>query len=210
MSIFDRFLSPRAHADCRAPVAYCICCLGNPGAKYEGTRHNAGFMAADIIAAQKNIRLNRLKFKAVYGETEHDGNKLIVLKPQTYMNSSGESAREVLAWFRLPPERLIVVCDDLELPCGKIRIRAKGSDGGHNGLKSIITQLGSDAFPRIRIGIGRPQNPEYPIIDYVLGRFTSEERAPMETAISRAAAAALEIVASSPEQAAAHYNGLRA
>ena len=125
------------------------------------------------------------------------------------MNASGESAREALAWFKLPPERLIVVCDDLELPCGKIRVRAKGSAGGHNGLKSIIYQLGTDAFPRVKIGIGRPQTPEYPVVDYVLGRFTAEERPLIDAAVRHAAEAALEITASSPEQAAAHFNGLR-
>lgn len=210
MSIFDRILSPRVQAGPHGPVAYCICCLGNPGSQYEGTRHNAGFMAADVIAEQKQIKLNRLKFKAVYGEAEHSEKKIIVLKPQTFMNSSGESAREALTWFKLPPERLIVICDDLELPRGKIRIRAKGSDGGHNGLKSIIAQLGSDAFPRVKIGIGRPSNPEYSIVDYVLGRFTAEESQPVGMAVKRAAQAALEIVASSPEQAAARYNGLQA
>lgn len=209
MSIFDRFLSSRPAANPPGPVAFCVCCLGNPGVKYDGTRHNAGFMTADLIAEQKRIQLNRLKFKAVCGEAEHDGAKILILKPQTFMNSSGESAREVLAWYKLPPERLIVVCDDLELPCGKIRIRAKGSDGGHNGLKSIIAQIGSDAFPRVRIGIGRPQNPEYPVVDYVLGRFTAEESKPIGTAVQRAAAAVFEIVSSSPEQAAAHFNGLR-
>lgn len=210
MSIFDRFFPPRPAASPSEPVAFCVCCLGNPGAKYDGTRHNAGFMTADVLAEQKRIQLNRLKFKAVCGETEHNGVRIILLKPQTFMNSSGESAREVLAWYKLPPERLIVVCDDLELPCGKIRVRAKGSDGGHNGLKSIIAQIGSDAFPRVRIGIGRPQNPEYAVVDYVLGRFTAEESKPVGIAIQRAAEAVFEIVAASPEQAAARFNGLQA
>ena len=148
MSIFDGILSRRTGAAPSGPAAFCICCLGNPGREYDGTRHNAGFMTADRIAADQHISVTRLKFKGIYGELEHAGQKIILLKPQTFMNASGESAREALAWFKLPPERLIVVCDDLELPCGKIRVRAKGSAGGHNGLKSIIYQLGTDAFPR--------------------------------------------------------------
>ena len=209
MSIFDGILSHRTGAAPSGPAAFCICCLGNPGREYDGTRHNAGFMTADRIAADRHISVTRLKFKGIYGELEYAGQKIILLKPQTFMNASGESAREALAWFKLPPERLIVVCDDLELPCGKIRVRAKGSAGGHNGLKSIIYQLGTDMFPRVKIGIGRPQTPEYPVVDYVLGHFTAEERPLIDAAVRHAAEAALEITASSPEQAAAHFNGLR-
>lgn len=209
MSILDGILSQRTAAVPGGAPAFCICCLGNPGREYDGTRHNAGFMTADRIADEKGIRLTRLKFKGVFGELVHAGQKIMLLKPQTFMNASGESAREALAWFHLPPERLIVVCDDLELPCGKIRIRSKGSAGGHNGLKSIISQLGTDAFPRVKIGIGRPQSPGYAVVDYVLGHFSAEERPLIDTAVRRAADAALEITASSPEQAAAHFNGLR-
>ena len=167
-------------------------------------------MAGDIVAETLGVQLNRLKFKGTYAEAVHGGKRIVLLKPQTYMNASGESVREVLAWFKIPPEKLIVVCDDLELPCGKIRVRAKGSAGGHNGLKSIIREIGSDAFARVKIGIDRPKNPEYQVIDYVLGKFTPDEAKPMTGAIKNAAAAALEIVASSTEAAAGKFNGITA
>ena len=208
MSFFNRFRTPRASAAPSGPVDYCLCFLGNPGAKYDGTRHNAGFMAGDIVAETLGVKISRLKFKGTYTEAEYAGKRIVLLKPQTYMNASGESAREALAWFKLPPEKLIVVCDDLELPCGKIRVRAKGSAGGHNGLKSIIREIGSDAFPRVKIGVDRPKNPEYQVIDYVLGKFTADEAKPVAGAIKNAAAAALEIVATSTETAAGKFNGL--
>ncbi|MBR5519975.1 MAG: aminoacyl-tRNA hydrolase [Clostridia bacterium] len=210
MSFFNRFRSPSASVGPAGPVEYCLCFLGNPGSKYDGTRHNAGFMAGDLVAEALGVKLSRLKFKAVYAEAEHAGKKIVLLKPQTYMNASGESVREALAWYKLPPEKLIVVSDDLELPCGKIRVRSKGSAGGHNGLKSIIQQIGSDAFLRVKIGIDRPKNPEYQVIDYVLGKFSADEAKPVAGAIKNAADACLEIVAASAESAAAKFNGLNA
>jgi PTH1 family peptidyl-tRNA hydrolase len=205
MSLADLFrkISPEPPG----PAEFILCCLGNPGKKYEKTRHNSGFMTADLIAAERSVKINRLKFHGMYGEFLYGGKKIVLLKPQTFMNDSGVCAREALDWYKLPPEKLIVVCDDLELPCGKIRVRSKGSDGGHNGLKSIIYHTGSDRFPRVRIGIGRPENPEFSVIDYVLGRFTDAEYEKVETAVKRASAAALEIASGSPESAANLFNG---
>lgn len=189
-------------------MSHILCCLGNPGAKYAGTRHNAGFMVADFIAGEHNIKINRLKFHGVYGELVLGQSRVIILKPQTFMNNSGLSAKQAAEWYKIPADRLIVICDDLDLPCGKIRVRAKGSDGGHKGLKSILYHLGTDAFPRIRIGIGKPENPDYPTTDWVLGRFSGDERIKIESAVRRAAAAAFEIVSNSVESAANLYNGV--
>lgn len=205
MSLADIF--KKHTAVCQGPVDFIICCLGNPGKKYEGTRHNAGFITADYIEGEQKIKLNKLKFHGVSGEFTYGGRRLVLIKPQTFMNDSGVCAREVVSWYKLPPERLIVVCDDLELPCGKLRVRAKGSDGGHNGLKSIIYHLGSDGFPRVRIGIGRPDNPEHTVIDWVLGRFSGDEAESIKKTIPRAAAAALEITAAGTASAANLYNG---
>ena len=208
MSVFQKVFSPRNTPT--GPVTWCICCLGNPGPKYEGTRHNAGFMTADVLAEKVGCKLNKLKFKAVCGEFEHAGQRVLLLKPQTYMNSSGESVGEAARWYKLKPDHVIVVCDDLELPCGRLRVRAKGSDGGHNGLKSIIYHLNSNEFPRVKIGIDRPKEPGYEVVDYVLGRFPEAERPTVDKVIHYAADAALEIIAHSPELAASHYNGLKA
>jgi len=207
MSLSDIFKKLQRPPEPQGTPDFIICCLGNPGSKYEGTRHNAGFMTADFLAKEKDVRVNNLKFHGIYGRFTHGDKKIVLLKPQTFMNESGISAREILDFFKLPPERLIVVCDDLELPCGKIRVRAKGSDGGHNGLKSIIYHTGTSVFPRVKIGIGRPENPEHDVIDWVLGRFTAGERELVEKAVPRAAAAALEIVSGSTDSAANLYNG---
>ena len=155
----------------RAPggITWLVVFLGNPGPKYNGTRHNAGFMAADVMAAQRGVSINRVRFKALTGELTLGGEKLLLMKPQTYMNLSGEAVRQAADFYKIPPERVIVVSDEVALPVGRMRIRSSGSAGGHNGLKSIIACLGSDKFPRIRLGVGAPPHPDYDMADWVLG-----------------------------------------
>ena len=156
-------------------VSWLIVFLGNPGLKYEGTRHNAGFMAADAMAREKNISINRARFKALTATVDIGGESVMLMKPQTFMNLSGEAVIQAVRFYKIPPEHVIVVSDEISLPIGKLRIRVKGSAGGHNGLKNIIAQLGTDAFPRIRIGVGAPPHPDYDMADWVLGNLNSEE-----------------------------------
>ncbi len=153
---------------------FVILGIGNPGKKYDGTRHNIGFIAMDYMSAYYGIKINKIKHKALIGEGTIGGEKVILVKPQTYVNLSGESLREILAYYKIPVENVIVIHDDVSLDCGKLRIRKKGSDGGHNGLKSIIYQLKSDEFARIKIGVGAPPA-GYDMADWVLGHFSKEE-----------------------------------
>ncbi|MDR0951924.1 MAG: aminoacyl-tRNA hydrolase [Oscillospiraceae bacterium] len=139
-----------------AGIAYIVVFLGNPGPTYESTRHNAGFMAADFIEKRRNIRISRFRFNALTAVCELGGQKALLMKPQTYMNLSGKAVLPACTYYKLPPERVIVVCDDISLSPGALRVRAKGSSGGHNGLKSIIAALGTEDFPRIKIGVGSP------------------------------------------------------
>jgi peptidyl-tRNA hydrolase, PTH1 family len=151
---------------------FLIVGLGNPGKEYEGTRHNIGFEAIDYISNKYNIDINRIKFKGVYGEGFINNNKVILLKPTTYMNLSGESIREVMNFYKLKDDEVIVIYDDISLEIGKLRIREKGSAGGHNGIKSIIANIGGDVFPRIKIGVGQPSGD---LVSHVLGRFSKKE-----------------------------------
>ena len=186
---------------------YLIVGLGNPGRDYVGTRHNIGFEAADAICAKYDIKLTKEKFRAVYGDGFIGGEKVIVAKPQTYMNLSGESVRELADWYKLDDENIIVIYDDLSLPVGKLRIREKGSAGGHNGIKNIIYQLQTDVFPRIKIGIGAPQHSEYDIKDYVLGRFSKEDTEILIKSVIRAADAVEEIIVRGAKSAMNKFNG---
>lgn len=154
---------------------YLIVGLGNPGRQYEMTRHNIGFEAIDYTADKLGIKVNKIKFKGLLGEGNVAGEKVLILKPQTYMNLSGESVFDACTFYKIPPENVIVVCDDISLPTGSVRIREKGSAGGHNGIKSIIYQLNSDNFPRIKLGVGAPRHKDYDLKDYVLGRFSKDE-----------------------------------
>ena len=173
---------------------YLIVGLGNPGTEYRMTRHNIGFETIDYIAAQRGVNINKLKFKGMYGELLYNGDKLIFLKPQTYMNLSGSSVAEFSAFFKIPPENVIIISDDTSLERGRIRLRAKGGAGGHNGLKSIIHQLKTEAFPRIRIGIGSAANANMELTDFVLGRFTKDEIPVLESAMIRASKAVFDII----------------
>ncbi len=154
---------------------YLVVGLGNPGKKYDLTRHNVGFDMLDVFASKENIAFNKTKFKGVYGEGNICSERVILLKPQTFMNNSGESVGEVAAFYKIAPENIIVICDDINFDTGRLRIRPKGSHGGHNGLKSIIYHLSSDNFPRIKIGVGAKPSPDYDLASHVLGHFSKED-----------------------------------
>lgn len=180
---------------------YIIAGLGNPGKQYDMTRHNIGFHTIDYIADEYGVKLTKLKFKAVYGETSIGGEKAYLVKPQTYMNLSGDSIAEMAQFYKIPPERIIVINDDISLETGRIRVRGKGSAGGHNGLKSIIYRLNSDAFVRVKMGVGAPKHEDYDLADFVLGRFTRDEIPIMEDAIRTAKTAVEEIIKNGVESA---------
>ncbi len=167
--------------------------LGNPGKEYERTRHNVGWWVIDRVCRELNLELSREKFKGLYGELPTSRGKVILLKPLTYMNRSGESVKGFVKFFKLEPQEVLVVYDDLDLPLGKIRLRKKGSSGGHKGLKSVIEQLGTDNFPRLRVGIGRPERKEE-VVNFVLSPFKEGELPIVEEAVERAAKCVLEIV----------------
>ncbi len=154
---------------------FLIVGLGNPGDKYEFTRHNAGFMFVDFFADRENIKINKLKYKSLLADVNINGHKCLVMKPQTFMNNSGEAVRDAAQFYKIPPERVIVIYDDISLDVGRTRIRRKGSDGGHNGIKSIIYHLNSDNFPRIKIGVGKKPPEWEDLADWVLSRFTNDE-----------------------------------
>ncbi|MCI8466338.1 MAG: aminoacyl-tRNA hydrolase [Lachnospiraceae bacterium] len=185
---------------------FIIAGLGNPGLKYAGTRHNVGFGAIDVLAERYGIGVDMGKHKALMGKGMIEGQKVVLLKPQTYMNLSGESLREAASYYKLFPEEVLVIYDDINLDVGRLRIREKGSAGGHNGMKSIISCLGSDQFPRIRIGVG-DKPPRMDLADYVLGRFPEEELPDVREAIAQAAEAATLIINGQMEQAMNQFNG---
>ena len=185
---------------------WLVVCLGNPGDKYDGTRHNVGFMVADELGERKRIPIQKLKFKALTNTCELGGAKVLLMKPITYMNLSGEAVRQAADFYKVPPERVLVVSDDVSLPVGKLRIRLKGSAGGHNGLKSIIQHLGSEEFPRLKIGVGEKPHPDYDLADWVLGRFTGEDKKAIEAAVKRAADAVEAVIRDGAERAMGKFN----
>ncbi len=180
---------------------YVILGIGNPGKKYEGTRHNIGFIALDYMGAHYGIKINKIKHKALIGEGTIAGEKVILVKPQTYVNLSGDSLREVCTFYKVPPEKVIVIHDDVSLDCGKVRIRAKGSAGGHNGLKSIILNLNSDEFIRIKMGVGAAPE-HYDLADWVLGKFSKEEITHMSSAVDAMVEDAVPMIIKSGVEAA--------
>lgn len=186
---------------------FVILGIGNPGKKYDGTRHNIGFIAMDYMSEKYGIKINKIKHKALIGEGTIAGEKVLLVKPQTYVNLSGESLREICSYYKVPVEDVIVIHDDVSLPCGRVRIRHKGSDGGHNGIKSILYQLGSDAFTRIRIGVGEPPA-HYDLADWVLGRFSKEEVTHLSKLVDCVVEEAVpEILKNGAESAMNQYNG---
>lgn len=187
-------------------AVWLLVCLGNPGEKYENTRHNVGFMTADEIGERVHMPIQKLKFKALTNICELGGEKVLVMKPVTYMNLSGEAVRQAADFYKIPPERVLVISDDVSLPVGRLRIRAGGSAGGHNGLKSIIGHLGTDQFPRIKIGVGEKPHPDYDLADWVLGKFTGEDKKTIDDAVKRAADAAECVIREGPERAMNRFN----
>ncbi len=177
MDIFDLLKNKIYPADANAgPVEYIIVGLGNPDSKYLNTRHNAGFLAVDRIAEKASVEVNRLKYKAQTNTVTIEGKRVLLMKPQTYMNNSGEALQEAMNFYKVPLEKILVIYDDISLDVGKMRIRRKGSDGGHNGIKSIIALCGGDTFPRVKIGVGKKPHPDYNLADWVLSKFTEQER----------------------------------
>ncbi|MDR3999024.1 MAG: aminoacyl-tRNA hydrolase, partial [Evtepia sp.] len=169
------------------PVEWLVVGLGNPGPKYEWTRHNVGFLVVDELAERASIPVQKLKYKALTNTTVIGGQSVLLMKPTTYMNLSGESVGQAARFYKIPPERVLVISDDVALPQGKLRIRRSGSAGGHNGLKNIIAHLGTDQFPRLKVGVGGKPYPDSDMADWVLGKFTGQDKAAMEQAIAKAA-----------------------
>ena len=181
--------------------------LGNPGKEYEKTRHNAGFRAIDLLADSLGCKIDKGKFQGLYGQCNYNGGKLYLLKPLTYMNLSGRSVLQLSAYFHIPPQRIIVLIDDISLPPGRQRIRPDGSAGGHNGIKSIIQELGSQDFPRVKIGVGAKAHPEQDLADWVLSSFCAQEEKALAVSLKNAADAALCIIDKGVPEAANRYNG---
>ncbi len=190
----------------KAPVSWLIVGLGNPGDKYEGTRHNVGFMVADELGERGRFPIQRLKYKALTNTAAIGGQGALVMKPTTYMNLSGEAVGEAAKFYKIAPDRVLVISDDVDLPLGKLRIRTGGSAGGHNGLKSIIQHLGSDQFPRLKVGVGEKPHPGYDMADWVLSRFQGEDRKVMDEAVKRAADAVECFLRDGPQKAMNRYN----
>ena len=203
MSLFEKWKTNRSPSG--APE-FLIVGLGNPGPKYEFTRHNAGFLCMDVIAQQLGVKIDRIKFKSVVADVAIEGSRCILMKPQTFMNNSGEAVRDAANFYKIPPEHIIILFDDISLPPGKLRIRRKGSDGGHNGIKSILYLLGSDQFPRIKLGVGAKPRPDYDLADWVLSTFQKDELSRMKEAMEKACEAVPLLVREETDRAMNLYN----
>lgn len=188
------------------PVEWMVVGLGNPGSQYAQTRHNAGFRTLDAVAEKAGAKVNRLRFQGQTGVGELAGKKVLFLKPSTFMNLSGKSVVPAMQFYKLKPQQVLILFDDISLPCGRLRIRRKGSDGGHNGMKNIIYLSGSDQFPRIKLGVGKKPHPDYNLADWVLSRFTEKEQKDLATALENAAAAAELIAKGDMDRAMNLYN----
>ena len=186
-------------------VQWLLVCLGNPGKEYANTRHNIGFLAADALEKRAGVKFNKLRYRALTGEVTLGGQRVLVVKPQTYMNLSGEAVKLAGGFYKIPPEHILVLYDDISLPLGKLRIRASGSAGGHNGIKNIIAHLGTDAFPRIKVGVGAPAQPDG-MVDWVIGNFTASERKVVDTAIEKALDAAECVIEHGVSEAQNRFN----
>lgn len=187
--------------------SWLIVGLGNPGKEYERTRHNCGFRAIDLIAQNLGCQIDRLKFQGLYTQTVYNGRKLFLLKPQTFMNLSGRAVLQLSAYYGIPPARILVLFDDISLEPGRLRIRADGSAGGHNGIKSIIAELGSQGFPRVKIGVGGKAHPEQDLADHVLSAFSAQEEKALAVSLKNAAEAALFVIDHGVPEAANRFNG---
>ncbi len=169
-----------------SPVEFIIAGLGNPGKEYELSRHNAGFLCLDILSNKEDFKTDRMKFKSLVADVVINGHRCLVMRPQTYMNNSGEAIREASSFYKIPPEKCIVIFDDIDIPMGALRIRRKGSAGSHNGVKSIVYHLNSDNFPRIKVGVGAKPHPDYDLKDYVLGTFSKHDQEVLKETMSKA------------------------
>ena len=187
-------------------VSWLLVCLGNPGEKYENTRHNVGFMVADEIGERQHAPIQKLKFRALTNIFTISGEKVLVMKPVTYMNLSGESVGEAARFYKIPADHVLVISDDVSLPAGKLRIRGGGSAGGHNGLKNIIQHLGTDKFPRIKVGVGSPRPGEHDMVDWVMGKPMGEDRTAVEDALDRAGNAAKALITEGIDRAMNRFN----
>ncbi len=187
--------------------AWLVVGLGNPGKEYTRTRHNCGFRAIDALAEHLGCKIDKSKFQGLYGQTDYNAKRLYLLKPLTFMNLSGRSVLQLSAYFNIPPQRIIVLFDDISLPVGRLRVRANGSAGGHNGIKSLIAELGSSDFPRVKIGVGAKPEPERDLADWVLSSFSASEEKELSSALENAAQAALCLIENGVQEAANRYNG---
>ena len=187
-------------------AAWLLVCLGNPGDKYENTRHNVGFMVADEIGERQNAPIQKLKFKALTNLFTISGQKVLVMKPITYMNLSGEAVRQAVDFYKIQPDHVLVVSDDTALALGRLRIRKGGSAGGHNGLKNIIQHLGTDQFPRIKVGVGAPRQAGYDVVDWVIGRPLGEDQKVLMEALDRAGDAAEVLISQGSDRAMNRFN----
>mgnify|MGYP001362173591 FL=1 len=203
MSLFEKWKTNRSPSG--APE-FLIVGLGNPGPKYEFTRHNAGFLCMDLLAQQLGVKIDRIKFKSVVADVAIEGSRCILMKPQTFMNNSGEAVRDAANFYKIPPEHIIILFDDISLPPGKLRIRRRGSGGGHNGIKSILYLLGSDQFPRIKLGVGAKPRPDYDLADWVLSTFQKDELSRMKEAMEKACEAVPLLVREETDRAMNLYN----
>ena len=190
--------------------SWLIVGLGNPGKEYERTRHNAGFRALDILAEKLGCKVDKLKFQGLYGQCKYSGKKLYLLKPQTFMNASGRSVLQLSAYFHIPPQRIVVIFDDVSLAPGRLRIRNDGSAGGHNGVKSLIAELGTQDFPRVKVGVGAKPHAEQPLADWVLSTFSAQDEKALSVSLPRAADAALTVITDGVYEAANRFNGTTA
>lgn len=196
----------RKNETASGPLEWLIVGLGNPGREYENTRHNTGFAAIDALASDMGLTIDRLKFKGLTATGTLSGHRVLLLKPTTYMNLSGQAVQEAVQFYKIPMEHVLVLFDDISLPCGKMRIRRKGSDGGHNGIKNILYLTGKDTFPRVKIGVGKKPNPQWDLADWVLSHYTKEESAQMQDVYKKIPDVCRLILAGQIDEAMNRYN----
>ena len=200
--IFELFKKISTSSDTdRSPITHIVVGLGNPGDKYYLTRHNAGFLTMDYIAQKYSAKIDRVKFRALCGEATIAGKRVLLMKPQTFMNLSGDALKEAAAFYKIPIENIVVICDDVNLDVARLRVRRSGSDGGQKGVRSIILQMNSDAFPRIKIGVGKKPHPDYDMADWVLSEFTKDEQKQLFDSFGRITSGVEKILAGDVEGA---------